>query len=621
MLALTNRKIIITACTIIALSLACSFYFLQSNSFSRWDHTVFDGFFQIRGPLDAGRDVVIVALDRESSRRLQRKTTGWRRSDFAQIIQILSADGADLIAIDYLFAIPDLAPEEDEALRSAIAQSANVILASDISTRNRAVPFAPFREQEVAEGFVNLLPDEDGVMRQIPPPHATTTDQDQLQLDFPFSVQIALARLYPQGDFKVDLGRPGTIILGDLEIPLAGAKPTDGFLVNYAGPSGHFPVIPVYKILHRQFNANEVAGKVVLVGSMNPYLHDYYTVPFRNTEHKEALVEEETMQSMYGVEIHANAVETLLARRFLAPIPGRTAVQILAVVALFAVLLAVAVRWNAFLIIGGALLLLAAIWLGSYSLFLSGTVIPVSPLLFCVASVTLTGIVARHAEEAAERRYVTQLFGRYVAPSVVQELLRNRDLVQFSGRKQRLTIFFSDIRGFTSMSEKMKPEEVSTLLNEYFSRMTLIVFKHKGTLDKFMGDAIMAFFGNPVFFLNHAEEAVNMALEMREEMQKLKMEWSRQGREASFDIGMGINTGEVVVGNLGSKEFFDYTVIGDEVNLACRLESIAKRGQIIISTSTYEEVKGKFETRRLDPVTVKGKSQPIEIYEVTARIP
>ena len=166
------------------------------------------------------------------------------------------------------------------------------------------------------------------------------------------------------------------------------------------------------------------------------------------------------------------------------------------------------------------------------------------------------------------------------------------------------------------MSEKLPPEDVCVLLNEYFSRMTRIVFKHGGTLDKFIGDALMAFFGNPIYFEDHARRAVAMALDMKADMLELKNKWAAEGKENSFDIGMGINTGEVIVGNLGSADFFDYTVIGDEVNLACRLESVAARSQILISESTYKEVKDLFEIRALEPVMVKGKSHPVQVYEV-----
>ncbi|HJZ12537.1 MAG TPA: CHASE2 domain-containing protein, partial [Acidobacteriota bacterium] len=219
MLAITNRKILALALSITGIFLTLSFYFVSRNTLQEWDYRIVDLFFRIRGPIPPSDKVAIVALDRESSRQLQRKTMGWKRSDFAEAIRALTDAGADLIAIDYVFAIADQDPTEDAALRGAIAEAANVILASDISSRNRALPFAPFREQEVGEGFINFLPDPDGVVRQIPPLYATTTPEGQVQLDFPFSVQIALAHLYPEGDFQVNLSRSGEVTLGDLRIP------------------------------------------------------------------------------------------------------------------------------------------------------------------------------------------------------------------------------------------------------------------------------------------------------------------------------------------------------------------------------------------------------------------
>jgi adenylate cyclase len=276
-------------------------------------------------------------------------------------------------------------------------------------------------------------------------------------------------------------------------------------------------------------------------------------------------------------------------------------------------------RRNAFLATGVCLLLAAIFFVYQYVKFQSGVFIQGSAIVFSIFSIAAVGLAGRQAEEAAEKRRIEQLFGRYVAPNVVQELIRNRNLVRFSGKKERLTIFFSDIRGFTTMSEQLEPEKVSELLNEYFSRMTKLVFKHGGTLDKFMGDCIMAFFGNPMPFSDHAKRAVTMAVEMIQEIESLKKEWADRGKPYSLDVGIGISTGDVVVGNLGSAEFFDYTVIGDTVNLASRLQSNAKRGQILISASTYEEVKDFVEADPMEPLTVKGKSQPVDVFVVRSR--
>jgi adenylate cyclase len=168
------------------------------------------------------------------------------------------------------------------------------------------------------------------------------------------------------------------------------------------------------------------------------------------------------------------------------------------------------------------------------------------------------------------------------------------------------------------MSEKMEPQEIQKLLSEYFTQMTAILFKYEGTLDKFMGDAIMAFFGNPEPQPDHARRAVLMALEMQEAITRLNQKLTSEGRR-TIGVGMGINTGDVTVGNLGSKDFLDYTVIGDAVNLACRLEQNAKAGDIIITQATYEEVKGAVDVEPMEPIRVKGKSEPIPIYRVLRR--
>ncbi len=607
-----DRKILIVFFSIILIVLLTSIYCLFSGSLIRADHWILDQFFQMRGPISPGEDIVIVALDPVSRQKMQRKS--WQRTDFARAIEILTGAGADVIAIDVLFAVPDPDPSQDEALRRALQNSANVILGSDISRDNPAVPLAAFREQEIGEGFLNILPDEDGAVRTIPPPYVRRNGQEYVS-DLPFSVQVAVARLFPEGEIRPDLTQKDDWVLGDLKIPNTGASTASGFWINFTGPSGNFRSIPFHKVLETQLQPGEVQGKIVLIGSMNPAQHDYFKVPFHHNENQEARI-----QSMYGVEIHANAIHTLLHRHLIAPVKPVVMCLILGIVSVIAIWIAIGVRWNAFWVGGTLILLLCLVWIACYALFLHGSFVAAAPVYAAVAAIGLTGLAARQAEESAKRRYITQLFGRYVAPNVVEELIANRDLLHLSGRKQRLTIFFSDIRGFTSMSEKLPPEEVSALLNEYFSCMTRIVFKHGGTLDKFIGDAVMAFFGNPVFFENHAERAVVMALEMKEEMERLKLKWTSEGKNHSFDIGMGINTGEVIVGNLGSTDFFDYTVIGDEVNLACRIESVAKRGQVLIGASTFEEVKDKFEVVQLEPVQLKGKSQPVQIYEVIRRM-
>ncbi len=217
-LAVKNPKILILSLVTIVLILITSFYLLFSPDLSHLDRLILDLFFRIRGPVDPGKNVVIVALDRESAAQMQRKTSGWRRSDFATAIENLSAAGADLIAIDYLFVIPEDDPSEDQRLQKAMQTASNVILASDISEKNRALPYPPFRSQEVGEGFVNFFPDPDGVLRQVPPLYARRNEKGDFLFDLPFSMQIAVARLYPDGNYHVDLTHPQYMQVGDLHI-------------------------------------------------------------------------------------------------------------------------------------------------------------------------------------------------------------------------------------------------------------------------------------------------------------------------------------------------------------------------------------------------------------------
>jgi class 3 adenylate cyclase len=228
----------------------------------------------------------------------------------------------------------------------------------------------------------------------------------------------------------------------------------------------------------------------------------------------------------------------------------------------------------------------------------------------------LTDAFNNMAKSLREKEVIKGAFSKYVTKSVVDRILEHKDGLKLGGEKKVVTIFFSDIRGFTPMSEALSAEEVVHILNEYFTAMTAIIFKYEGTLDKFMGDAIMAVFGAPIDLPDHAERAVLAAVEMSEKMKALQAKWRNEGKK-EVNIGIGINSGEVVVGNIGSNERMEYTAIGDNVNLTQRLESVAEKGQILISSATYERVKHKIEAVMLDPIKVKGKAEKVLAYSVT----
>lgn len=233
-----------------------------------------------------------------------------------------------------------------------------------------------------------------------------------------------------------------------------------------------------------------------------------------------------------------------------------------------------------------------------------------------------TALVAayRLVGEGSARRLVTNLFGAHVSHAVVAEILKSedpREALALRGKRVKATIFYSDIRGFTAMSETMTPEAIYEQLNEYFDAMCAIVFEHGGYVDKFIGDCVMAVFSAPHQTPDDARNAVVAAVEQQARIAQLCARWRSEGK-AEFGVGMGINTGEVVMGNLGASSRMNYTVIGDNVNVAARLYNVAKAGEIVISESTYAECRDAVEVEALEPVMVKGKSLPIAAYNVTA---
>jgi adenylate cyclase len=270
----------------------------------------------------------------------------------------------------------------------------------------------------------------------------------------------------------------------------------------------------------------------------------------------------------------------------------------------------------------GALLFVAlfAGYLGTvHYLFVSqgiwfNLVYPASALFFGYTSQT----AYRFFTEERRARDIRRMFSSYVSKRIVDELIKDPSKAKLGGDRKEITVLFSDIRGFTSFSEKHQPEEVVKLLNEYLGAMTEIVFAHEGTLDKFVGDAIMALWGAPVGQPDHAERAVRCALAMIERLEQLQAKWRSEGKYA-IDIGIGINTGDMVVGNMGAEgKKMDYTVIGDNVNLGARLEGLTRQynNHIIISEFTYEKVKHLARVNELGSVTVKGKQQPVVIYDL-----
>jgi adenylate cyclase len=347
--------------------------------------------------------------------------------------------------------------------------------------------------------------------------------------------------------------------------------------------------------------------KIVFVGASGSGLFDVRPNPFGPADP--------------GVLIHATLADNILNRDYLrraAPAADIAAVLAAALLAALAVW-GLASAWAA-AGSGAALLVLyvaTAFWLFAARGLWLDVAAPSLAILFTFTG----GMVVNYVTEGRQKRQIREMFSKYVAPEYVAQLAEDPSRLHLEGRRAELSILFSDIRGFTSISEKMQPTEVIGFLNEYLSEMALIVKDAGGTLDKFIGDAVMAFWGEPVPRADHAERACDCALRMRAATQQMAERFAREGKPP-IRIGIGINTAEVVVGNIGSLDHkLDYTVIGDGVNLASRLEGLNKEFSttIILSEFTLAKLAGRYDVRPLGDVKVKGKEKPVAIFELLGR--
>ena len=358
-------------------------------------------------------------------------------------------------------------------------------------------------------------------------------------------------------------------------------------------------------MLQKDFAPGTFKGKLVLIGATATGIGDLRATPYGGTNYP-------------GVEIHANTIDNILNDRFLKR-DARSALIDALLIFTFGIPLGIWMalvqpRWMWF----GAALLLPLVAL-DYGAFLRGWW-----LNFTIPAMTLTGNVLlvslyRARVEEKEKRKVRTAFGQYLSPEVIRRLLVNPRLVD--PKKTDITVMFSDIRGFTSISEKLDAQELALFLNQYLSDMTRIVFKTNGTLDKYIGDAVMAFWGAPFEEPGHAAKACNAALEMMTRVCELQKQWEAQGKP-SLDIGIGLNTGVASVGNMGSALRYGYTALGDAVNLSSRLEGLNKDygTHIIANETTYQGAKDDgFVFRELDLIRVKGKLQPVTIYQLMGR--
>jgi adenylate cyclase len=573
----------------------------------------YDAWFNLRGKESPGNQVAVIAMDEKSIEKLG--PPPWSRQVHARLLDRLGQ--AKIVGFDVLFDAPT-EEETDATLAKAIREHQRVVLASMFTFEQEEssewyqklkLPVKEFLKPAAGIGFINIPADKGNIVRRV-----TVVDTNTFSRPFPslsLAVLIASEGLDP-GNLNL---KEGSLATGKFKIPLNEENQT---MIDFWGPGHTFPTFSYIDVLEGRFTPAAWKDKIVLVGMASPTgKEDIYENPFS----KGNLVLSNA-PLVPGVEIHASAVQTYLTGRYFRP--AYRGVNLVFLVTLWLITVFAARRgpwWGLFFSFLVALVSLSFsyfIWLKQhYWLFAAA---PLAMVALTYVSVTVEDFVRTEMEH----RRTKTLFGRYVSAPVVEELLRRKEKIELGGVKQEVTILFSDIRGFTAFSEGKPPEVVVARLNEYFTAMTEIIFRHGGTLDKYLGDGLMAIFGAPVEYQDHARRAITAAVEMLERLEKLNQQWQEKG-EAVMGIGVGINSGFVVVGNIGSPERMDYTVIGEEVNLASRLEALNKeyKTQVIISERTFRYLNQNglppgWEWQDIGETKVRGLLEPVKIYTLAS---
>jgi adenylate cyclase len=587
--------------------------------------------FRIRGEVKPNPQVAIVAIDEKSINELGRWP--WSRYTLATLVNGLISYNPKVIAFDVTFSEPE-SPGADGVLGMALGRNGRVILGyffrNDTSQEPapqsleqvkrssirliRSIgeprpdplwrfPHAELNVPQIGEkadgfGFFNVLSDEDGIVRRA-----------QLLIEYKNDIYPSLnlegIRRFLGGDVLLSLAPYGVegIYIGKRRIPV---DEKGQLLVNYYGPTGTVPTYSVVDVLSGRVPKEGLKDKLVFVGATEIGIYDARATPFSPV--------------FPGVEIHATVAGNILDGRFLIK-NNLTRGLDMVLVLIFPLLLAFLLihAQSTFGGLGIFFVFMSIHALLNYLLFnplnlLLGFLYP--GLSLTLAYVLFEGY--RNLVVERRNRYLRMAFSTYVSPELVSAIIQDPDKLKLGGEKRRISVLFSDIRGFTSLSEKIPPETIVTLLNEYLSPMTQIVMGERGTLDKYIGDAIMAIFGAPLDVPDHSRRACQAALYMIEKLEKLNLDWEKK-RWPHISIGIGINTGEAIVGNMGANVRFEYTAIGDTVNLASRLEGLNKLygTDIIVSKSTLDNLDpSEFLFRELDLVQVKGKERPIPIFEL-----
>jgi len=612
-------------------------------------------------PASARPDIILVTIDDSSIRRMEPLAGRWPwpRVVHSYLIDFLQRGPAKAIVYDVLFTERDrrtfelagdtwTGKDSDAALARSAARAGNVVFVADVTSdelaqtdpaavsrlkdgqpfapdpafeakRSLVLPYGELVDAAAAIGHNLMIYDEDGPVRRTAPFVRVG------EVGIP---SLAVAATMAAGGLRPDqVARDGDRLrVGGAYMPLVDTR-LPGFsgpgasakrlLIRYSGPTGTdqrstYRSFSFYDLVAAEeqiltggkpaIDPARFKGAIVVIGTTAAGLSDVFVTPFLKGR-------------MPGAEVHANVIDNLLSRRSLAPLAPAWGVVILAACALAIGLAGVLLPvWPT---VGAAFALVAALGGASVVAFSRGVWMDVAEPVLAVAFATFGATAYQYFVEGREKRQVKQVFSRFVAKDVFDQLMADPSRAALGGERRDMTVLFADIRGFTTFTERGRAEDIVAQLNEYFTRMVAVLFEHRGTVDKFVGDMVMALFGAPLADPDHADHAVEAALGMLRALDDLNRQWAAAGRPR-LDIGIGLNTGDMVAGNIGSDTIMSYTVIGDAVNLAARLESLNKEygTHIIVSDETRSRLKGRYDIQPLGTVTVKGKTAPVAIFEI-----
>ena len=596
--------------------------------------------FRMRGERAPGDQLVLVALDERSLESLGSARL-FERHHVAKLVDQLNQAGARVIGFDITYSEPDpTSPDNDRLFAEAIERAGNVILGTYFELE--ATTGQSGERGELTPEFQEIV-----IEKQVYPSLRTSGTQggetliqgNTLEMNLPSLTRAAASfgsvnvhtdadgspryqpqfiewggRLYPSLDLQLlkryldapsvgvtmQDGRMEQVRVGDYVIP------TDRYgryMINFNGPANTFPTVSWIDVEEGRVDPGAIRDKIVLVGPTAIGLGDVLPTPFDPV--------------LPGVEIHANVIDNVLGQRYLVRDTMTSMVDLLLIVGLGVLLSLYLPKMGATRSIVSTVVGLLAftglnVWVFLQFTWVLSYVYP--GLALVVTSGSL--ISYKYLTEEREKKRTKQIFSHYLDQAVIDQVVDQPEKLKLGGEKHSLTVLFSDIRGFSTFSEKMTPQELVGFLNTYFDQMTNIIFKHQGTLDKLIGDAVMCFWGHPIETEDHPLRATVAALEMMDVVHQMQ-ETVRLPGGHLFDIGIGVNTGDMVVGNMGSQKRFSYTAMGDDVNLGSRLEGLNKfyGTNILITDSTYLKVRDRIFCRELDRVKVKGRDHAVTIYE------